>query len=93
MTYVAQFARTGNPNGQATGPGTGGPEWMPWVNAPGAPKCILFDAQGDFPSIAMSDIELTEDTVMAEVKADLAEPLRSRTLDFISRSILPARVH
>jgi para-nitrobenzyl esterase len=92
MKYVAQFARTGNPNAQGTGPGTGRAEWMPWMNGPGAPKCILFNARGDSPEIAMSDTELTDDAVMAEVKADLAEPLRSRTLDFLSRSILPSRV-
>ena len=62
------------------------------MNGPGAPKCILFNARGDSPEIAMSDTELTDDAVMAEVKADLAEPLRSRTLDFLSRSILPSRV-
>jgi para-nitrobenzyl esterase len=91
MEYAARFARTGNPNAPGTGSGTG--EWTPWVNARGVPKCILFDTQGDLPSITMSDVELSEDAVMAEVKADLAEPLRSRTLDFLSRSILPSRVH
>jgi para-nitrobenzyl esterase len=93
MEYVARFARTGNPNVEAAGPGAETAEWTPWVNTPGAPKCILFDAPGDSPSIIMSNIELTEEAVMAEVKADLPEPLRSRTLDFISRSILPSRVH
>jgi para-nitrobenzyl esterase len=93
MEYVARFARTGNPNAQAAEPGPEAAEWKPWVNTPGAQKCILFDVRGDSSSIAMSNIELTEEAVMAEVKADLSEPLRSRTLDFISRSILPSRVH
>jgi len=93
MEYVARFARTGNPNTQAAESGAEAAEWKPWVNAPGAPKCIIFDAQGDSPLITMSSIEATEEAVMAEVKADLAEPLRSRTLDFLSRSILPSRVH
>lgn len=93
MEYVARFARTGNPNAQTAGPGAEAADWKPWGNTPGAPKCILFDAAGDSPSITMSTVELTEEAVMAEVKADLAEPLRSRTLDFLSRSILPSRVH
>ncbi len=92
MEYVAQFARTGNPNRRATGSGTGGAEWVPWTNAPGAPKCMLLDARADSPAIAMSDVELTDEAVMAEA-AGLPEPLRSRTLDFLSRSILPSRVH
>lgn len=92
MEYVAQFARTGDPNRRGTGPGTGWTEWAPWTNTPGAPKCILFDARGDSPAIVMSDIELTDDAVMAAVQTDLAEPLRSRTLNFLSRSILPSRV-
>lgn len=93
MEYVARFARTGNPNVQAADSGAEAAEWKPWENAPGAPKCILFDTEGDSPSIIMSTIERTEEAVMAEVRTDLAEPLRSRTLDFLSRSILPSRVH
>lgn len=93
MQYVARFARTGNPNVQVAGPGAEAAEWKPWVNTPGAPKCLIFDVQGDSPSFTMSNIELTEAAVIAEVKADLAEPLRSRTLDFLCRSILPSRVH
>jgi para-nitrobenzyl esterase len=92
MEYAAQFARTGNPNRTGTGPGSGLAEWTPWKNAPGAPKCILFDARGDAPAIAMSAIELTDDAVMAAVKVELEEPLRSTTLEFLARSMLPARV-
>ena len=92
MRYAGNFARTGDPNVQAAGAGPGFVEWKPWVNTPGAPKCLIFDVQGDSPSIVMSTIELTEEGVMAAAKADLAEPLRSRTLDFLSRSILPSRV-
>jgi len=39
MTYWANFARTGNPNG------AGLPEWKPYSKRPGAPKRILLDAE------------------------------------------------
>jgi carboxylesterase type B len=40
MTYVAQFARTGDPNGANTDL----PLWSPWSDKQGAPKRMLFDA-------------------------------------------------
>jgi para-nitrobenzyl esterase len=87
MEYAAQFARTGNPNP----PGSALAEWTPWVNEAGAPKCIVFDTRGDSPAIAMSRTELTDEAVMAAVKAELQEPLRTQTLEFLSRSPLPSR--
>jgi para-nitrobenzyl esterase len=40
MTYVAQFARTGDPNGADTDL----PLWSPWSDKQGTPKRMLFDA-------------------------------------------------
>jgi para-nitrobenzyl esterase len=50
MAYVAQFARTGNPNGT----GSSLTEWTPWSNTEDASKRILFDANDTDAIIEMS---------------------------------------
>jgi para-nitrobenzyl esterase len=101
MKYLARFARTGNPNmpGEALGGGVPAeaasgelPSWEAWSALPGGPRSIVFDARGDAPAIAMTDEELTDEGVMASVSADLAEPLRTRTLQLLERSTLPSGV-
>ena len=81
MAYVAQFARTGNPNK----PGAGLTEWSPWSNAVDGPKCILFNVRGDVPDIAMSTVELTESGVKARLASEVPEPLYSETLQYVSK--------
>jgi hypothetical protein len=49
MAYVAQFVRTGNPNGSGNLP-----DWSPWSNANGASKRILLDANDTEAIIGMS---------------------------------------
>jgi para-nitrobenzyl esterase len=88
MGYLSRFARTGNPNA----PQGDAPEWQPWSAAPGAPKYIIFDVKGDVPAIAMAGDELTDPEVMAAAAADLGEPLRTRTLDYLEHSPLPSGV-
>lgn len=79
MAYVANFARTGDPNV----PGSGLPEWKPWSNEAGAPKCILWDANKDDLDIAMSTIELTAASIKAEIDTSVLETLDSDTLRFL----------
>jgi para-nitrobenzyl esterase len=81
MAYVAQFARTGDPNK----PGAGLTEWSPWSNAVDGPKCILFNVQGDLPDIAMSKVDLTESGVKARLASEVPEPLYSETLQYLSK--------
>jgi para-nitrobenzyl esterase len=64
MDYMAQFARTGNPNRE----GSGLPEWKPWSNTEGSPKTLLLDADFNNLKIEMSRKELTE--------ADIEEALK-----------------
>ncbi len=80
MKYVAQFARTGNPNTT----GSEFPEWQPWENGENKPKCILFDADMDHAIIEMSNEELTVEKVMETMKAEVPAPLFSQAIDFIS---------
>lgn len=84
MSYAANFAKNGDPNG--TGGGSF-PVWEPWSNAPGGPKCIVLDAAGDTYDIAMSRLEYTEEGVLAAVRAELAEPLRGRVLEMLQKGL------
>jgi len=63
MAYLANFARSGNPNG------AGLPEWKQWSNEPGGAKSIIFDATFSEARIAMGDWEVTKQQVMAEIDA------------------------
>jgi para-nitrobenzyl esterase len=92
MGYLGRVARTGDPNPPAGGPAADSPAWEPWSPAPGGPKYIVFDARGDEPAIAMSNEELTDEQVMAAASADLREPLRTRTLQYLATSPLPSGV-
>ncbi len=80
MAYVAQFARTGNPNE----PGSGLPEWEPWTNETGEPKCMLLDADLNDSDIEMSPIEFTLPGVLESMKSDVAEPLYNEAFDILS---------
>jgi para-nitrobenzyl esterase len=88
MRYTATFARYGDPNP----PGGVLPAWTPWVNTAGAPKCLVLDVKGDVPDISMTSAELTEDGVLAALRAELAEPVREQTLKYLRASKLPARI-
>jgi para-nitrobenzyl esterase len=88
MRYTASFARYGDPNP----PGGILPAWKPWVNTPGAPKCLVLDVKGDITDIAMTSAELTEAGVLAALRAELPEPVREQALRYLQASKLPARI-
>ncbi|MCP4752395.1 MAG: carboxylesterase family protein, partial [Proteobacteria bacterium] len=75
IQYLAQFARSGNPNK----PGSDLPTWKPWSNTVGAAKKIVFDADKQNAMIEVS----TEETFMKDVMSrinSLPEHLRKATL-------------
>ena len=88
MKYLARFARTGNPND----PAADLPAWEAWSPVPGGPKYIVFDVKADVPAIGMASEELTDQEVMAAASADLPEPVRTRTLEYLEHSTLPSGV-
>jgi para-nitrobenzyl esterase len=63
MSYLAQFAASGNPNG--SGPTT----WQPWSNASGASKYISFDATLTDTHISMMTDEYTKAGLLSTVNA------------------------
>jgi para-nitrobenzyl esterase len=67
MAYLAQFAKTGDPNRK--GKKGGMIEWKPWSNEEGGPKAMEFDA--DFRNIILN--MSTETVTFADVNAGVAE--------------------
>jgi para-nitrobenzyl esterase len=59
MQYLANFARTGNPNGE------GLPLWRRWSNKEGRAKVMQFDADYQKALLTMSNEEVTFDGVSA----------------------------
>lgn len=80
MAYVANFVRSGDPDTPE-----GLPTWGPWTNEPDAPKCILFDAEGDAARVQMSAVDLTEAGIWERMKAEVPEPLYSEAMEFFSQ--------
>ena len=80
MAYVAQFARTGDPNE----PGSDLLTWGPWSNDEGESKCILFDAGYDATDIEMSTVELTQSGVLEAMQSEVPAPLYSEALEYVS---------
>lgn len=66
MDYWSQFARAGNPNR----PDSGLPEWAPWSNIEGGPKCLLLDADFHKVKIGMSHKELTNALIEEALRAE-----------------------
>lgn len=66
MDYLANFAKTGNPNG------AGLPVWKKWSNKEGKSKVIEFDATFDEALLEMTNEEVTIPGVWNELTAELA---------------------
>ena len=64
MSYLAQFAATGNPNGSGTTI-----TWDPWSNVSGESKYISFDATNTDASISMQTDSYTDAGVVGAVNA------------------------
>ncbi len=80
MAYMAEFARTGNPN-RSDG---SLPKWEPWTSDANEPKCILFDADLENHNIKMSEVEFTVTGVQEALKSEVPEPLYSQACEFMT---------
>lgn len=79
MTYIRNFARTGDPNDQ----GSGFPEWQAWSNGEAEPKCLVFDARGEEPDIGMMFEETTTDSINSLMEKDLEGETLTKVKNFI----------
>ncbi|WP_022963186.1 carboxylesterase family protein [Halopseudomonas pelagia] len=84
MSYLADFARDGDPNGSAS---SAQPQWVAWTPAPDQDKVIVFDASNAAADVSMSAEELTLAGVNAAWTTALAaaglSPQEIGTLPFI----------
>jgi para-nitrobenzyl esterase len=69
MKYLANFARTGNPN---CGPGRRLPRWEQWSNESGGPKTILFEATANRPLLSMSNEEVSIPAEQAKLAYEIS---------------------
>ncbi len=81
MQYAARFARKGDPNA----PGSGLPEWQPWSNETGGPKCILFNVDEDQAlDIKMGTVELSVEGVLETMAEEVPEPLLTEAAEYLA---------
>ena len=66
VSFLSQFARTGNPNGSNSNL----PVWHPWSRFPGGPKRIVFDADLTRAKLRMSNEELSVAGVRCELDSE-----------------------
>ncbi|MFW9825390.1 MAG: carboxylesterase family protein, partial [Candidatus Thorarchaeota archaeon] len=81
MKYLANFARTGNPNEE------GLPNWYPWNNTKGKDKILVLDADIDDLRISYLDDVLTVKTVIDLINFELKEPELGIILSYLNETI------
>jgi para-nitrobenzyl esterase len=79
VEYWGSFVRQGNPNGGSL------PPWSPWSNEPGAFKAVTLDVNyADDQAKIGEDYEAwTVETVLADVQANVPEPLLSALMTWL----------
>jgi para-nitrobenzyl esterase len=68
MSYLANFARTGDPNGSVNNANL--PVWQNWSNENNQPKKILFDADYNNAQLEMSTVEYTNAGVISAILSE-----------------------
>ncbi|MBY9009165.1 MAG: carboxylesterase family protein, partial [Candidatus Lokiarchaeota archaeon] len=81
MNYLANFARTGNPNGE------GLPNWYPWSNTKGKDKILVLDSDIDDLRISYLNDILTVKSVIDLINSELKEPELGTILSYLDEFI------
>ncbi|MFW9827248.1 MAG: carboxylesterase/lipase family protein [Candidatus Thorarchaeota archaeon] len=81
MNYLANFARTGNPNGE------GLPYWYPWDNTKEKDKILVLDAGTDDLRISYLNDILTVKSVIELINIELKEPELGTILSYLDEMI------
>ena len=82
MSYLANFARSGNPNGELL------PAWTPWNPATGSDKYLILDASFKDLRISRGSDIVTLQSVKDLINRELSEPERTEFLKVLSASRL-----
>jgi hypothetical protein len=81
MNYLANFARTGNPNEE------GLPNWYPWSNIKGKDKILVLDADIDDLRISYLNDIPTVKSVIDLINSELKEPELGMILSYLDELI------
>ncbi len=81
MNYLANFARTGNPNGENM------PQWPPWNNIEGKEKILVLDASIEDLKISYLKDIVTVQSVLDLIKSELKEPELGTILSFLDDTV------
>ena len=81
MNYLANFARSGNPNDN------GLPHWPTWNNTEGKDKGLVLDADLTDLKISYLNERITSQDVIERINSDLDEPLRGKVLTMLDNFI------
>ncbi|MFW9772154.1 MAG: carboxylesterase/lipase family protein [Promethearchaeota archaeon] len=77
MNYLANFARSGNPNGDNL------PHWPPWDMTEGKNKILVLDANNEDLRISYLKETVTLQIVLDLINAELKEPEREKILSLL----------
>ena len=81
MNYLANFARTGNPNGESL------PYWHPWDKDEGKHKILVFNADFDDLKISYLNDILSVKSVIDLINSELKEPEIGMVLSYLDEMI------
>lgn len=81
MNYLANFARTGNPNGNNL------PYWSPWDNREGKNKIFILDAALETLRNSYIKEILTCKSVLNHIHSELEEPELSMVLSYLDNNL------
>ncbi|MHA2180604.1 MAG: carboxylesterase/lipase family protein [Promethearchaeota archaeon] len=81
MKYLANFAKTGNPNEE------GLPYWYPWDNTKGKDKILILDAGLDNLRISYLKDILTVKNVIELINSELTEPELGMILSYLDETL------
>ena len=81
MNYLANFARSGNPNDN------GLPRWPKWNNTEGENKVIVLDADLTDLKISYLNDRIIAQDIIERIKSELDEPLRGKVFTMLDNFI------
>lgn len=81
MNYLANFARSGNPNDDDL------PRWPKWNNIEGLDKVIVLDADNTDLKVSYLNERITVQDIIESINSELDEPLRGKVLTMLDNFI------
>jgi len=86
MNYLANFARTGNPNGENL------PHWFPWDKTEGKNKILILDASLENLRLSYIKEVVTSQSILELIHSELEEPELGMVLSYLD-NVMPFGVN